>query len=113
MNSRFFTLFFLVIVLFGFTSCENGNVARLKQTIKVINDQCPMDLGMNGDMLCARYDEKTGEVQIHFSVSEDVIGIDTRKKDDTWRQSSKMSGLLFLSQDSTGKQFLKQIVKTV
>lgn len=89
-------LFFLsivaVILCVTLTGCENENVKTLKREIEAADEQCPVNMGMMGDMLSMKYDEKTKEVQVYFSMHEDMLSIEALKNNEQMAlQSMKLS----------------------
>ena len=65
-----------VVVASILVSCENENVTKLKSEIEAANKQCPMNMGMMGDILSVKYDEKAKEVQMYYSINEDIVSIE-------------------------------------
>ena len=65
-----------VVVASILVSCENENVAKLKSEIEAANEQCPMNMGMMGDILSLKYDEKAKEVQMYCSINGDLVSIE-------------------------------------
>lgn len=94
-------------MLVGFSSCENENVKRLKREIAVADKQCPVNMGMMGDMLSLKYNEQNKEVQLYFSLNDDMLSIDALKNNENMAlQSMKLS---FSKGES--KEMLKQMIK--
>lgn len=94
-------------VMVCFTSCENENVKRLKREIEAADKQCPVNMGMMGDMLSMKYDEKAKEVQLYFSLHDDMLSIEALKNNEQMAlQSMKLS---FSKGES--REMLKQMIK--
>ncbi len=94
-------------VMVCFTSCENENVKRLKREIEAADKQCPVNMGMIGDMLSMKYDEKAKEVQLYFSLHDDMLSIEALKNNEQMAlQSMKLS---FSKGES--REMLKQMIK--
>lgn len=74
------------------TSCENENEKRLKREIKAADSQCPANMGMMGDMLSVKYDEKAKDVLVYFSINEEIVSIEALKNNEQMTlQSTKLS----------------------
>lgn len=94
-------------VMVYFTSCENENVKRLKHEIEAADKQCPVNMGMMGDVLSMKYDEKAKEVQLYFSINDDMLSIEALKNNEQMAlQSMKLS---FSKGES--REMLKQMIK--
>lgn len=61
----------LLFALVSMTSCENGNVTKLKKEIAVANAACPICYGIGGDLLSIKYHEKDNIVLMYYSVNEE------------------------------------------
>lgn len=61
----------LLFALVSMTSCENGNVTKLKKEIAVANAACPISYGIGGDLLSIKYHEKDNTVLMYYSVNEE------------------------------------------
>lgn len=97
----------MIAVMVCVTSCENENVKRLKHEIEVADKQCPVNMGMMGDMLSIKYDEKAKEVQLYFSLNDDIVSIEALKNNEQMAlQSIKLS---FSKGES--REMLKQMIK--
>lgn len=103
---RLLILFSVIVAMVGFTSCVNENVAKLKREVEAADKQCPVNMGMMGDILSLKYDEKAKEVQMYFSLHEDIASIDALKNnEDMALKSMKLS----FSRDQS-KEMLKQMI---
>jgi hypothetical protein len=91
--SAIFPLIVLVIGLgIRLYRCENENVSQLREAIEVSNSQCPQNLGMMGDLLSLKFDEKSKEVQAYFLLNENLLNIDVLKNNKKLvSQSMKLS----------------------
>lgn len=86
------TILFTLVILVGLSSCENLHVAKLKHEIEAANKQCPVNMGMMGDMLSMKYDDNAKEVQLYMSLNEDMISIDAlQNSENLASQSMKLS----------------------
>ena len=61
----------ILIALVSLTSCENGNVKKLRQEIAVANATCPVSYGIGGDLLSLKYHEKDNTVLMYYSINEE------------------------------------------
>lgn len=97
----------IIIVMVCITGCGNENEKRLKREIEAVDKQCPIDMGMMGDMLSMKYDEKAKEVQLYFSLHDDMLSIEALKNNEQLAlQSMKLS---FSKGES--REMLKQMIK--
>lgn len=100
------TILSMLVILLGFSSCENQNVTKLKREIEAADKQCPVNMGMMGDMLSLKYDDNAKEVQLYFSLHDDMMSIDAlRNNENMALQSMKLS---FSRGES--KEMLKQMI---
>lgn len=96
----------LVITIFAATSCQDGNVAKLKKEIAVANASCPINMGIGGDLLSIKYQEKENRVILYYSVNEELSGgLFLKKNKEKLHQQFRLS---FSKSDS--QQMLKDIV---
>ena len=101
-----FKILFLCLISVCLFSCENANEKKLKREIEVANQQCPMNMGMLGDMISMKYDEKDKEVQMYLVVNDDFFNIDVlRNNENMARQSMKLS---FSKGES--REMLKEVI---
>lgn len=61
----------LLFALVSMTSCENGNVTKIKRKIAVTNAVCPVSYGIGGDLLSLKYHEKDNTVLMYCSINEE------------------------------------------
>lgn len=103
---RLIIFFTAIIALVCFNGCENENVAKLKREIEAVDKQCPINLGIMGDMLSLKYDEKAKEVLMYFSLNEDAISIEALMGNE---QMALKSMKLSFSRDES-KETLEQMI---
>lgn len=96
----------ILIALVSLTSCEDGNVTKLKKEIAVANASCPVCLGIAGDLVSIKYYDKDNTVLLYYSVNEELSGGIFLKKNKGVMQ--KQFRLLFSNQESA--EMLKDIV---
>lgn len=81
----------MIIVMVSLTGCGNENEKRLKREIEAVDKQCPIDMGMLGDIVSIKYDATAKEVQVNYSIKDDR-GIDVLKNNEQMAlQSIKLS----------------------
>lgn len=81
----------IIIVMVCITGCGNENEKRLKREIEAVDKQCPIDMGMLGDIVSIKYDATAKEVQVNYSIKEDQ-SIDALKNNEQMAlQSIKLS----------------------
>ena len=56
------------------TSCEDANVTKLKKEVAVANASCPINMGIGGDLLSIKYQEKGNRVILYYSINENLGG---------------------------------------
>lgn len=96
----------IVAIAFS-TSCESENTKELKIGVAVFDKQCPVNMGMVGDLLSVKYDEKKKEVQYYMSLNDDMVSLDLMKKNEKMaRQTLKLA---FSKNDAN--EFLEQMTK--
>jgi hypothetical protein len=100
--SKVVTFFIAVLLL---SSCGDSNVARLKKEVDQLNLNCPISLGVVGNLTGASYDDdNSGNVHYSFALSDDL----QESLDDN---IVKGSILLSLSgEDENSREFLKLMV---
>ena len=69
----------MLTLLILFVGCEDENVKKLKREIKLADRECPVNMGMIGDMLNIKYDERKNEVQVYFSINDEIVSLDALK----------------------------------
>lgn len=97
----------LFIMLFG---CGDRSEVILKQTIEAFDEMCPINLGMIGDLLGAKYDGKAKEVQMYYYTNEEFFDLDVLK-DSSVQILTKKAMLLSYTSDQMARQFVEQIIR--
>lgn len=69
MKNVFFAMFLVLSTMFSY-SCESSK-KELQKTIETANKECPIDLGMIGEMSSMRFDEEADEVIITMTIRKD------------------------------------------
>ena len=64
----------ILIALVSLTSCEDGNVTKLKKEVATANASCPVSLGIAGDLVSIKYYDKDNTVLLYYSVNEELSG---------------------------------------
>lgn len=98
----------LITMMVGITGCKNENERKLKSDIEATNRQCPVSMGMLGDIISLKYDEKAKEVQLYLSLNEKFVDIDVLKKN---RQMVLQNLKLAFSRNNGGKKIMDQMIK--
>ena len=57
-------------------SC-NDNKAKIIEMVSAIDDLCPLDMGMMGEMTSVEYDEEANEVQSTITMDENFMTVET------------------------------------
>ena len=96
----------VILLLITATSCEDGNVTKLKREVAVANASCPVSLGIAGDLVSIKYYDKDNTVLLYYSVNEELSGGIFLKKNKEVMQ--KQFRLLFSNPESA--EMLKDIV---
>lgn len=58
------------------TSCEYQSVKKLKVVVEKVQSECPISMGMMGDVLDVKYLPQSHEVQIYYNINKAVIDVD-------------------------------------
>lgn len=96
----------LVISLLSITSCENGNVTKLKKEIHSVDAVCPISYGLGGDLISIKYHEKDNMVLMYYSLNEELSShVFLKQNKDNMMKQFRLS----LSHDNS-RQMLKDIV---
>lgn len=111
MKKIFVLLGFVVACMIGvilvLNNRESENVRRMKQEMVAVDKNCPMNMGIMGDLLSIKFDEKAKEVRMYFSLNEDIAGIENLKRNErTVLQSMKLS---FSKEES--RELLKAMIE--
>lgn len=98
-----FSVLFSLIIL---ASCENANVSKLKKEVVTANAGCPINMGIGGDLLSIKYQEKENRVILYYSINEELGGaLFLKKNKDKMQQQFRLS-----FSKSESQQMLKDIV---
>lgn len=96
----------LVFIILTVTSCENGNITKLKKEIAVANASCPINMGIGGDLLSIKYQQKENRVIFYYSINEELgAGLFLKKNKEKLHQQFRLS-----FSKSESQQMLKDIV---
>lgn len=83
---KFMTMLSMMAVMAAFllTSACGGdpNKANLKREIENADKDCPISMGIGGDIISMKYDEQQNMVKLYFSINEELSSIDAMKKND-------------------------------
>lgn len=71
---QFSNIFYLLILMIYFTNCVDGNVSKLRTQIHLAEIDCPINLGMAGDLVSIKYNEKDNIVLLYYSINEEYSG---------------------------------------
>lgn len=74
-----FSFFSLLVLL---TACGNPNKARLKAEIEAGDKECPISLGMVGDLLRMSYDESADMIKFYITINDDNLSVEALKKNE-------------------------------
>ena len=103
---RFILIFSILLSLIVFTSCENANVTKLKKEVAVANASCPINMGIGGDLLSIKYQEKENRVIFYYSINEELGGgLFIKKNKEKLLQQFRLS-----FSKSESQQMLKDVV---
>lgn len=104
---RIIYLFTVILGLIAMSACQDENVKKLKKEIATANASCPINLGISGDLLSIKYQEKENRVIYYFSINEEIGGaLFLRDNKDKLMKQTR----LYLSSSDT-QQFVDGIVK--
>lgn len=106
---KFITPIFMMmsILVMTLTSCEDQSVKELKTVINKVQSECPMNMGMLGDVLDVKYLDDSHEVKIYYNINEEFIDIDAFNKNQELVQNNLK--LAFATGDS--RKLSEMIVK--
>ncbi len=96
----------LVISIFVVTSCQDGNVTKLKKEIHAADAVCPISYGLGGDLISIKYHEKDNTVLMYYSLNEEMSSHVFLKQN---KENMMKQFRLSLSHDNS-QQMLKDIV---
>lgn len=63
-----------IFSLLLFSGCVDGNKSKLKKEIAVANVDCPVNMGIIGDLLSIKYQEKENRIIMYYSINEEIGG---------------------------------------
>lgn len=100
----------MVVIMIGFTNCTSSNpkITKLKNVIKSVNKECPINMGIMGTMTSAEYNDQKNEVKFKISLNENIIPItllETKEFKDLVKMSfskSRMKGIDLLIDAEAG-----------
>ncbi len=96
----------VLLALVGFTSCQNEHEKRLKKEVEKVNKECPINMGIMGDVLSMTFDEQAKEVGYYYLMNEQNTSVEAmRANEDLVFNNIKLS----LSQDNS-KELINLIV---
>ena len=103
------TLFILslLVILTGFAAGANDDVALLRQETEAAARQCPINMGMMGEITDINYVEKAKEVQIFCSVNSSLIDLNVLREN---RQATINNVKLTMSSDES-KALVRMMIK--
>ncbi len=95
-------LFFLITLI----GCENKNVSILKKEVANANATCPINLGIGGDLISVKYQQKENRVILYYSINEELAGgIFLKQNKERMHQYFRL-----LLSNSESKKMLKDMV---
>lgn len=72
---KILTILSVLVILLGFSSCQNAKEKALKSDVEATNAQCPIDMGIAGAMTAVKYNADTKTVHMFFSSTEEAMSI--------------------------------------
>lgn len=103
---RFNIHFYILFSLIALTSCEDANITKLKKEVAVTNYSCPINMGIGGDLLSIKYQEKENRVILYYSINEDLGGaLFLKKNKEKLQQQFRLS-----FSKSESQQMLKNVI---
>ncbi|MGN0213327.1 MAG: hypothetical protein ACI4AH_00785 [Muribaculaceae bacterium] len=93
-------------VIVGLSACKNQKIAKLRDSVEKTNRECPIDMGMFGEVTSISYDEDLQEVEFTYRVNEQMVSIESVRSNE---HISKQQIKLALSQDKS-KELLQLMV---
>lgn len=64
----------ILIYISTFTSCQDGNKNKLRTQIHLADIDCPLNMGIIGDLVSIKYNEKDNIVLMYYSINEEYAG---------------------------------------
>lgn len=74
---RITLILFLLLSIIVMTACESAHekqIKKLKKEIAEVNAVCPINVGIAGDVISMKYDDKSNTVSVYYAVNEDISG---------------------------------------
>lgn len=68
----------MTVAILCLAACKKES--KLQQSVRLANNQCPVSIGIAGDMTAITYDEQTNTVIIDYLMNEKYFNIDAMKK---------------------------------
>lgn len=96
----------LPILLFGLFSCENPDITKLKKEVEQTNAYCPINGGINGDLLSVTYNKDLNDVKFYWSMDEELGSVMLLKQNKEYIYSN----MKLLLQNSKSNILFKDIV---
>lgn len=103
---RVYLILSIVFTLLFSTSCEDGNVTKLKKEVATLNAMCPINAGVGGDFLSIKYNEKDKNVYMYFA-SNEQFGSQFFLKEN---RTNVLTNLKLMFQNDDSREMLKDIV---
>ena len=90
---KYLNIVCLLLSVMVFTGCKQENAkARLQMEVEAANNDCPIDLGMLGQVTSFNYDEDENQMEMIFEINGETINLDVFKSnDDIARNMMKLS----------------------
>ena len=105
---QFLLATFLLLASFAFNSCDSSK-KELQTNIEAANKECPMDLGMFGEISSMEFDEDADEVIMTMTISKDMpLKISALNK---LKNTLKRAMLGNWAKSDSGIQLMKEIAK--
>lgn len=73
MKCIYYIISFIISIVF-LSCCSDGNVTKLKTQIHLADIDCPINMGIAGDLVSIKYNEKDNNVILYFSINEEYAG---------------------------------------
>ena len=105
---QFLLATFLLLASFVFNSCDSSKT-ELQTNIEAANKECPMDLGMFGEISSMEFDEDADEVIMTMTISKDMpLKISALNK---LKNTLKRAMLGNWAKSDSGIELMKEIAK--
>lgn len=100
------TIFVLSLFAFVVGACGNMKKAQLQMDVENINKQCPLDMGMLGELTSVTYDEDENAVNFNYTIDEGTFTVaDFRATENEIRNSLRLT----IAQESS-RELYKEII---